>query len=409
MNFGHLIARLLCVAMFLGITSGEAVERDNYEAVPGEFLVQFRETVQPKMLLQTRSLGVKDMEELSPQSGVWIVSIDERYATTKSIDVLSTLPEIEHIEPNYIYKALDVPNDPELIRQWGLIANPQARSPSIDIGAEQAWKVCTGSHDVIVGVVDTGIDYRHRDLEANIWHGSNGEVGYDFACNDSNPDDEAGHGTHCAGTIGAVTNNGEGVAGVAWDVQLMALKFLGQWGGSCSDAIRAIDWGVDHGAHILSNSWGGGPYSWFLERAIKRARDKGVLFVAAAGNDGKDNDKRATYPAGYNVDNVVSVAALASTGDLAWFSNYGKETVDIAAPGVGIHSTYPGNRYMGMSGTSMACPHVAGVAALIKAKHPEWGYREIKDKLLKSATKLPRLEGKVAEGRYLNAAAAVSD
>jgi len=224
--------------------------------------------------------------------------------------------------------------------------------------------------------------------------------GYDFVNGDSDPWDDHGHGTHCAGTIGAEANNGKGVAGVSWGPKIMALKFLNNEGsGYTSGAIAAIDYAVMMGAHLTSNSWGGGSYSRALEDAIRAANTRGQLFVVAAGNDGRNNDVGPTYPCNVNVENVICVAATAQNDQMASFSNYGAASVHIAAPGVKIYSTLPDNKYQAYSGTSMATPHVAGAAALVLDFLPTLRHAEVREILLDSADRLDTLSGKVATGR----------
>lgn len=312
------------------------------------------------------------------------------------------------------------PNDPSFSQLWGLNS-----TSDVDIDAPEAWDTQRGSASTLVAIIDTGIDYNHVDLAANIWTNpgeiagngrdddGNGYVddihGYDFANNDSDPMDDNEHGTHVAGTIGAVGNNGIGVTGVNWNVKMMALKFLDASGsGYDSDAIRALDYAVRMGAKVSNNSWGGGGSDPALADAINRARTAGHIFVAAAGNEGANNDVTPNYPSNYNYDNIIAVAAVGSTDALPSWSNYGATTVDIAAPGVSILSTLPGNQYGRLSGTSMATPHVTGVVALVMSQFPTYTYRQVIDKVLASVDKLPQLNGKVATGGRLNAAKAVA-
>lgn len=253
------------------------------------------------------------------------------------------------------------PDDPLLDRLWGMQNS----------GAAKVWPVTRDAANIIVGVIDTGVDYRHPDLRDNMWTRS-GKHGYDFYDNDDDPMDAQDHGTHCAGTIAGVGNNGIGVTGVAWKAQIMALRFMGPDGsGATSDAVRCIDWGVANGAHILSNSWGGPNTSPQLSEAVARAERKGVLFIAAAGNTvgaGNNNDQRPTYPASLQSMNVISVAAIDERDQRGSFSHFGRQSVDIGAPGVNILSTVRNNGYESFSGTSMAAPHVAGAAALVWAR-----------------------------------------
>jgi subtilisin family serine protease len=299
--------------------------------------------------------------------------------------------------PAEVSPAID---DPNLSKAYGLAK----------IGAIDAWKDFNGSKNIIVADIDTGIDYNHEDLAFNVLRmkGTDGKdfVGFDFVHNDNLPFDDNKHGTHTAGTIGAVGGNGIGVSGVTQRVSLMGVKFLsGEGSGTTADAIRAIDYAVEHGAKVLSNSWGGKGEddNAALKAAIERAKAKDVLFIAAAGNDGTDNDgKDPAYPAAFDNDNLIAVAATDSSDKMAFFSNYGKKTTHLAAPGAGVYSTVPGNKYESLSGTSMACPHVAGAAALLWARHPDWNYKKVKEVLMSSVDPLPSLQGKTVTGGRLN-------
>ncbi len=307
-------------------------------------------------------------------------------------------------------EAAAAPND----KHWGLQWGPQ------QVRAPQAWATSTGAGQKIA-IVDSGIDRDHPDLAAKIVGGRTFIDCGASGC--GNGDWESGgakagagdpHGTHVAGTIAAEGNNNVGVVGVNWWAQIMPLKFLGPDGsGSTSNAIKALDYAVANGAKISNNSYGGvGGYSLSFSLALKKADTAGHLFVAAAGNGGADgigddNDTTPSYPASYDVPNVVSVAATDNKDALAGFSNYGATSVDLAAPGVAIRSTLPNSTYGTYSGTSMATPHVAGVAALIKSKGPTLDDAGIKAKLLGSADKKLNLTGKEATGGRLNAGQAV--
>ena len=288
--------------------------------------------------------------------------------TDALIQALQRNPHVAYAEPNYIVSIIGSPDDPNYGQLWGL--------PIIQ--ADAAWITTTGSDTVVVGVVDTGVDYTHEDLSTNIWLNSGningcgaGTHGYNAITKTCNPMDDNSHGTHVSGTIGAVGNNGTGVTGVNWTTAIMGLKFLGKNGsGYISDAISAIDWAVsakDSGVNVrvLNNSWGGGGFSQAMLDEINKAGDRGILFVAAAGNNGSNNDSKPFYPASYSTANEIAVAATGQNDALASFSNYGSSTVDLAAPGVSILSTVPGNAYAYYSGTSMATPHVSGAAALV--------------------------------------------
>ncbi|MHC4758179.1 MAG: S8 family serine peptidase [Planctomycetota bacterium] len=233
-------------------------------------------------------------------------------------------PDVEYAELNYIVSIDTTPNDPLYSNQWSLDK----------IDAPEAWDINTGSSDIVVTVVDTGVDYNHRDLDDNMWSDGNGYYGYDFINNDNDPMDDHGHGTHCAGIIAAEGNHGLDITGVCWDAKIMALKFLGANGtGSIADAAEAFYYAVDNGAEVISNSWSGGDYMEAMQQSIDYAHSQGVIMVAAAGNNNANNPD--CYPANYN--NMISVAATDSDDQKASFSNYG-DWVDIAAPGVDILS-----------------------------------------------------------------------
>jgi subtilisin family serine protease len=296
-----------------------------------------------------------------------------------------------------------------------------------DIGALLAWGKTQGSDKVVVAVLDSGVDYTHQDLVANMWSRPDavpeytddelGRIddihGFDADADAGDPMDDNGHGTHCAGVIGAEGDNGIGIAGINWNVSIMPLKFLGRGGfGSTANAIKAINYAIDRKQHgvnvrVINASWGSTSYSRALEDAIRAAGEQGILFVAAAGNSSTDNDKRAHYPSNYDLPNVISVAALDRTDSMASFSNYGVKTVHIAAPGREIVSTWLGNAFREASGTSMAAPHVAGVAALVLAQEPNMSMAKLRERLLSTVDKLPALEGKTATGGRLCAAQAL--
>jgi len=330
-------------------------------------------------------------------------------------------PAIDFIEPNYILQAVDVPTDPRFNELWGMLNTGQTGGTAgADIDATIAWDVFTGSHDVIVGVIDTGVDYLHPDLAANIWTNpgeipdngidddGNGYIddvhGWDFINNDNDPMDDNGHGTHCSGTIGGIANNGIGVVGVSPNVSIMALKFLSAGGsGSSADAIDCLEYATMMGANLTSNSWGGGGSSEAMRLAIEDAGSHNSLFVAAAGNSSSNNDLSPHYPSSYDLDNVVAVASTDHNDELSGFSSYGATSVDIAAPGSSILSTLPGNSYGVLSGTSMATPHVSGALALIYGRFPAINALDAKALLLNFADPLTELDGVVLSGARLNA------
>jgi subtilisin family serine protease len=277
------------------------------------------------------------------------------------------------------------------------------------IKANLAWalepKVAT---KVLVADIDTGVDLEHEDLASVI----SKVPGFDFANNDSDPSDDQGHGTHTTGTIAAAKNNGVGVAGVTQNAEILAVKFITEQGfGTTSDAVKSIDYAIEKGAKVLSNSWGGpaedGEENKVLEDAVQRAADADVLFVAAAGNDGTDNDLLPMYPAAIPLPNVLAVASTNTRDTRSFFSNYGVKTVHVGAPGSSIMSTVPGNGYQANSGTSMACPHVAGVAAMVWAANPSLTAVQVKEVVMSTVDKLPALGNLVASGGRVNAKAAL--
>ena len=336
------------------------------------------------------------------------------------------------VEPDLPIHVQVTPNDSSMNQLYGLHNYGQyGGTVDADIDAIEAWDITTGSQDVVVGVIDSGIDITHPDLAANIWQNpgeiagngidddGNGFIddvhGWDFHDDDNTPNDGNGHGTHVAGTIGAVGNNGNGIVGVNWQVSLLPLRFLGDDGyGWTSDAVAAVNYATmlkrDFGINVVAtnNSWGGGGYSTTLYQAIQEANQHGIMFVAAAGNNSSNNDVSGSYPANYDLPNVLSVAALNRNDNLAGFSNYGVTTVDVGAPGVSIYSTLPGNSYGSYSGTSMAAPHVAGVVALMHAASPGLSVIDVGHAIRSTVDPVASLSGKTVTGGRINAAAAIS-
>ncbi|RMI02049.1 MAG: hypothetical protein D6681_10630 [Calditrichaeota bacterium] len=316
-----------------------------------------------------------------------------------------------------------VPNDSRFGQQWAL-----KNSNDADIDATDAWDITTGSDAVVVGIIDTGIDYNHPDLAPNIWRNpgesgggrenngvdddGNGYVddfrGWDFRNNDNDPSDQNRHGTHVAGIVGAVGNNGRDISGVNWRVKLAALKFLGADGsGNVGDAVEAILYAVRMNIKILNNSWGGSGASQALQDAIETARQAGILFVAAAGNDSKDTDSSPNYPSAYPNENIVAVASSDDRDRMSSFSNWGKTSVDLAAPGSNILSTVPGG-LTELSGTSMATPHVVGVAALVMARFPNLDWLSLKYRILGGVDVKNSFRNRMITDGRLNAANALS-
>jgi thermitase len=419
--------------------------------VPGEIIVKLRSGEDKSVFSTFKSQGIELSRTIDVEVGTFhVVRADQAKSLTNLIDQLNQDPAVEYAEPNYIYElikpvqSVDVnslinppvdysasnytPNDPRFGELWGLkntgSNEPGGRTPGVlgaDIDALRAWDITTGSRNVTVAVIDTGIDYNHPDLQENMWvnvaerdgvagvdDDGNGYVddiyGYNFAVGNGNPMDGNGHGTHCAGTIGAIHNNGVGVAGVMDNVTFVAVKFLSDSGsGSTENAIKAVDYATKLNVDIMSNSWGGGGYSQALKEAIERASEKGILFTAAAGNSSSNNDQRASYPANYEVPNVISVAATTAQNTLASFSSYGRNTVHIAAPGHNILSTVQRNGYSVFSGTSMATPHVSGALGLLVAAEGRLPVADVKERLIGTSVPVSALKGKTVNAGLLNA------
>lgn len=339
----------------------------------------------------------------------------------------------EYVEPDAIVQGKYVPNDP-LLRNgtlWNLEnTGRDGGTAGADIDALEAWDIQRDADNIVVAVIDSGVRFTHQDLNANMWRNSaetpgngkdddhNGYIDDRFGINaiarSGNPNDAHGHGTHVAGIIGAVPNNGVGGVGVAFRVQIMALRFEdAQLRGAVSDAIECIDYARAHGARIINASWADTVdyNSDALRDAIASARDAGIIFVTAASNEAKNNDDTPVYPGNFPLDNIISVAATDSNDELALWSNYGYRTVHLAAPGQAIHSTWNAGdaSYRELSGTSMAAPHVAGACALVWARFPWLNYREVIDRVLRTTDPLPSLAGRVATGGRLNLRRALSE
>lgn len=416
-------------------------QMSNAEYVEGELLVKFKSSSR----VAHKSTGATVMKSVKIVPNLEQVKLPDGVSVQDAIMQYMSNPDVEYAEPNYIRRAaLTSPNDTYFKNQWGLInlglyANG---TPDADIDAPEAWDISTGNDNVVIAVLDTGIDYHHSDLILNIWNNpgepnctnnvdndSNGYrddcLGWDFVNNDNDPIDDNGHGTHVAGIIGAVGNNGTGIAGVMWNVRLMPVKVLDFMGvGNDMDIIDGIEYAVDNGAQVINASWGGyGPFSWSLYNAISSANTAGVLFVAAAGNGqlggdgiGDNNDLTPFYPASYSryLPNIISVAATDQDDVRVPFSNYGTNTVHVAAPGVYILSTIPQNLYSDMSdkefleGTSMAAPHVSGLAGLLMSYYTNASHSQIRGMILRYVDIKPTLIDWIFTGGRINAYSAIS-
>ena len=408
------IAVLLTVAV---TTIALASEPPPATFVPGQVIIKYSPdaTAEDKAAIRA-DLGGNVLKTLD-LIGAEVLEV-RNYSVNGAVQAYMFDEDVAYIEPDYIVTVFETPNDPMFNLLWGLENTGQTGGTAgADIDATRAWDVFTGSDDVVVVVIDTGTDYTHPDIAANAW-ANPGEIpgngidddgngfiddvrGWDFYNDDNNPMDDHGHGTHCAGTIGAVGNNGIGVVGVNWTVKIMAVKFLSSGGsGSTSDAIDAISYATMMGVDVMSNSWGGGGYSTALEDAIEAAYAAGIMFVAAAGNSSTNTDTYPHYPSSYPTGNVISVAATDHNDELASFSNYGLVSVDLGAPGDDVYSTFPGNSYGTLSGTSMATPHVSGAVALVMGRFPAMNVDQVKALILNSVDPIPALTGRcVSEGR----------
>jgi subtilisin family serine protease len=417
-------------SLFIILVSITIVHAQRAQFTSGEVIIKFKANVAQARIQSTFSNAGIAQRQYFPQIGVYLCNITNQLSVNEAVQACQADPNIEYAEPNYIYRRFTpiprriTPNDPRLDELYAM-----NNSNDADIDAVEAWAKQTGDKNVLIAIIDTGIDYDHPDLQANIWSNpgesgdkanngvdddNNGYVddfrGWDFAGDDNDPDDDNGHGTHVAGTIGAVGDNGTGVVGVNWNVSIMPLKFLDRNGsGELSDAIPAILYAADMGARLSSNSWGGGGFSQALKDAITYARDKNSVFVAAAGNDNEDNDSFPSYPSNYGVENVVAVAASDRNDRLASFSNIGKQTVHLAAPGVDILSSQPGGGYQFLSGTSMATPHVSGVFGLVFAQYPALNYREAMIRVLGGVDSKSEFNMTTSTGGRLNADKALSN
>jgi subtilisin family serine protease len=414
-----------------------AIVANDSDAEEAEVLVRFRpgtslESIKALALknndrFEDEYESVNGLVALEDQDGLNAETVAAEYRLLPDVEYAEPVFEIhlEQISPGKQKRA----NDVRFGEQWSLENTGQdGGTAEADISALRAWSKTTGSSKIVVAVLDSGVNYAHRDLIKNIWvrppHMSpyyddelgvfNDEHGFNAIEPLRDPMDDNGHGTHCAGIIGAEGDNNYGIAGINWNVEIMPLKFLDANGsGTTKDAIEAINYAIERkragvNLRVISASWGSTQKSKALRDAIKKAGDEGILFVAAAGNNGDDSDKRPHYPAGfYDLPNVIAVAALNRNDHLAGFSNYGAKSVFIAAPGTEILSTWLGEEFYVASGTSMATPEVAGVAALVLSVNPQMTVAQLRERLENSVDKLDSLKGKVVTGGRINAAKAV--
>jgi subtilisin family serine protease len=411
---GAIVVALTLVFGMLSITPARTVPAPDH--VPGEVLVRMRPGASARALR-----GARSVEPL--RAPRWHrVRIDGDVAD--AVARLSADPSVDAVTPNRLYRAADVPNDEWFGRQWGLRNTGQfGGTPGADVDAATAWDVTKGSDSVIVAVVDTGVARTHSDFTGQLWTNT-GEIagnrkddegdgfvddvrGWDFVGDDGDPADGNGHGTHVAGIVGARGNDSSGITGVARDLKLMPLRALNSQGvGTTVDIADAFRFAAAHGAKIVNASLAGNGSDPYVSDAIGDWPQ--TLFVVAAGNSGADNDANDVFPCTDSHANVLCVAATNEDDGLAPFSNYGRTTVDLAAPGVNIYSTTKDGAWTYMSGTSMATPFVAGAAALVRAARPTWSVSQVRSALTGSVDHLSSLTNKTVTGGRLNALAAVT-
>jgi len=431
-SFGIFISLLILGSASVTAFAGQVIQQ-SHQYTSGEVLVKYKQgisSLQSNSIAQMNGIASVQSFHTSPSTAAmsrWaVVKLQPGMTVDQAIAQLGNNASVEVVEPNYIINIALTPNDPSYSSLWGLHNLGQTGgNQDADIDAPEAWDLDTGSSSVVVAVIDTGVDYTHPDLAANMWvnpgeiagnnidDDGNGYIddiyGYDFANNDADPMDDNNHGSHVSGTIAAVGNNGVGVVGVSWNASIMAVKFLSASGsGSTSGAISSVLYAANNGAKIMNNSWGGGGYSQALQDAITTADAAGALFVVAAGNSNSNNDTTPYYPANYSGPHIVVVAATDSSDGKAGFSSYGATTVDLGAPGVAILSTTPGNSYSSFSGTSMATPHVAGAAAVVLAANPGMTNVQLKAQILSNVDPIPSMAGITTTGGRLNLFAALN-
>ncbi|MGE4198591.1 MAG: S8 family peptidase, partial [Phycisphaerales bacterium] len=429
-----LAASLVCVPAFAVDNATDPLQHTrrmleahpNAEFDPEAILVRFGPGITPAQRAFAMQLvgGVK-LQSWTIVPGLEHVRVN--IPVKDAVAALNGLPGVLYAELDYFVHADVVPNDPSFGNLWGLnntgqTVNGDAGIANADINAPEAWDVVTGSSSFAIADIDSGVNWSHPDLAANIWsnpgevadgidNDGNGLIddvrGWDFVNNDNNPTDDNGHGTHTSGTFGAVGNNGVGVTGVMWVCRIVPLKFLNASGsGAISGALSALQYCTNKGIKVSNNSWGGGGFSQSFLDAINASQSVGHIFVAAAGNSASNNDAVASYPASYSSGNIIAVVATNNNDGFASFSNYGATSCDIGAPGVTVYSTYLSS-YAYLDGTSMATPHVAGVVGLVYVRNPTWSWSQVRSQVLSTARTVSSLSGRCATGGVVNAAAAV--
>lgn len=376
-------------------------------SVADHVIVKLSPGIDEKVLaekLVSTGLKLREMRE----NGLALIEVEAPFSADAQSEAITRLERLEGViefaEPDYLIFPCGTPNDKDFQTRMWPMHNTGATAdslPGADIKAPEAWEIQNSAPGIIVAVTDTGVRYTHEDLAANIWaHPTTGIHGLDSYDNDNDPMDTDGHGTHVAGILGARGNNGKGITGVAWNVKIMPLRFIGETGGTTSDAIRVIDYARENGARIINASWGSNDKSTALEQAIMLCEEAGIIIVAAAGNDGRDTDTSPHYPSSLPCPNIVSVASTTSRDQLSAFSNYGYRSVDIAAPGSAVWSCAADSdsAYKYLSGTSMAAPHVAGALALGLVRYPTDSMADLIERL-RYSTDIQTVYQAAARGR----------
>jgi subtilisin family serine protease len=397
---------------------------------PGEILVKFKEG-RSRGHIESRR-GFRGFKVAKRMKGIPIdrIKIPDGLNVEEAISLYRARPDVEYAEPNYIRRAFKTPNDTYFSELWGLNNTGQTGgTQDADIDAPEAWDMQADCTSVVIAVLDTGADLDHVDLKDNIWknlgedwidgipgndkedNDRNGMIddyyGWDFVNRDNDPSDDNApdyHGTHVTGIIGARGNNGAGITGVCWEASIMQLKILDSKGdGTVAEELAGVQYAIANGADIINLSFGGANWSRIEYDALKHAGYAGVLVIASAGNESTDNDKLPVYPSSHNLDNIISVTATDDNDELLSWANYGLNSVDVAAPGFAIYSTQAGNGYQYASGSSMATPYVAGLAALIWAHDTSLTFYEVKDSILFRVDPKSSLEGEILTGGRINA------
>ncbi len=419
--------KIFCCLLFIALSAGfVSAQRNTKVYADGELLVKFKSASHKMSVEQFNEQFGAEVVERFTDLGWQRIKLPENLSIEEALEIYRNSEQVEAVQPNYYYRLLAAPNDPQFSSMYGLQK----------ISAPAAWDLATGSTNTVVAVIDTGAKLDHEDLAANLWTNS-GEInnngvdddgngfiddyyGYDFFYNDADPSDENGHGTHTAGTIGAVGNNLLGVTGVNWNVRMMTIKIYDNdgFGTTAAMLINAYNYvrmmknrGVN--IRVTNNSYGGCDEACGYDQATKDAIDAlgatGVLQVFSAGNSNQNLEATPFYPTSYTTPSILAVASSTSTDTRSGFSNYGAASVDIAAPGSGILSTYRSPLYATLSGTSMAGPHAAGAAALLSSYNPNLSAASLKATLMNTVDVLSAWNSVVKTGGRLNAARALQN